>query len=206
MENKYLKLAREAREEGNTEDAKKYYDMARTDEPENGEAKYFYFYYSLYEGKNIEIASRFDKLCTILENSVKKVSESEDSRSEKIAIINAIVDSFVPETWSLNRYMNHLTVGNERVLSNSEIVSVSKNGMQACYRLGDVIEKYFGGDEDAMKAAVKSWKEAISLQQKWYAYGDKTAPERYAAKVKEFDPSYEMPKKAGCISFADKKN
>lgn len=57
--NKYLKPARTAREEDNTEDAKKYYDMVRTDDPENGEAKFFYAYYSLYEGKNGEIPQNF---------------------------------------------------------------------------------------------------------------------------------------------------
>ena len=59
---KYLKLARTARDENNGEDAKKFYDMVRVEDPENGEAKFFYQYYSLYEGKNIEIANRFIKL------------------------------------------------------------------------------------------------------------------------------------------------
>ena len=208
--NKYLRLAREARTEENSEDAKKYYDMVRIDDPENGEAKFFYAYYCLYEGKNIEIANRFSNLCKVLETSIKKVAESEESSSEKLKIVSDIVDAFVPETWNLNRYMNHLTVGSgsdrSRVLSNDQIVSVCKNGMQGCYNLGDAIEKAFSGDGEAMKLAVKAWKEGVSLQQKWYAYGDKTAPERYAAKIKLVEPSYEMPKKAGCISFADKKN
>ena len=43
---KYLKLARTAREEDNSEDAKRYYDMVRTEDPENGEAKFFYAYYA----------------------------------------------------------------------------------------------------------------------------------------------------------------
>jgi len=30
--------------------------------------------------------------------------------------------------------------------------------------------------------------------------------EIYAEKIKKIEPSYEMPKKAGCISFSDKKN
>lgn len=71
MENKYLKLAREARSEGNSEDAKKFYDLVRTEDPENGEAKFFYAYYALYEVTNGEIAKRFTNLCNALKTSVK---------------------------------------------------------------------------------------------------------------------------------------
>lgn len=210
MDNKYLKLAREARNEDNGEDAKRYYDMVRTEDPENGEAKFFYQYYCLYEGKNGEIANRFANLCKVLVSSVAKVALSEDSDDEKMEVIEAMTDTFTPLTWNLNRYMNKLTVGSgsdrQRVLSNNDIISVCKNGMQGCYNFGDAIEKNFTGNSRAMKSACKVWKEAISLQQKWYAYGRKEDPENYAAKVKKFEPDYEMPKKAGCISFADKKN
>lgn len=155
-------------------------------------------------------ANRFKKLCNILESSIKKIAESDESSVEKLIIISAIADAFIPETWELNRYMNKLTVGTgsdrTRVLSNADISSVCQNGMQGCYNLGDSIEKYFSSDIAAIRVAVKAWKEGVSLQQKWYAYGDKTAPERYAEKIKKVEPSYEMPKKAGCISFADKKN
>lgn len=209
MDNKYLKLAREARKEGNSEDAKKYYEMVKIDDPDNGEAKFFYAYYALYEGKNMEIASRFVNLCKVLESSVSKVVSSSESSEEKYNIISDIVDSFVPETWNLNRYMNKLTVGSgsdqERVLSNSDIVTVSRSGMDACFQLGDIIEKYFSGDNKMMALSCKAWKEGIALQQKWYAYGVKGRPEQYAAKIVKYDPSYVMPKKAGCISFADKR-
>ena len=77
MDEKYLRLAREARAENNSEDAKRYYDMVRTENPDNGEAKFFYGLYSLYEGKNIEIAKRFANLCNIVIPSVNKVVSSD---------------------------------------------------------------------------------------------------------------------------------
>ena len=209
-DNKYLKLARAARDENNGEDAKKFYDMVRVEDPENGEAKFFYQYYSLYEGKNGEIASRFSKLVNVINSSVTMVAQSEEGNEEKLATIKAIVEACVPMTWSLNRYMNKLTVGSgsdkQRVLSNSDIVSVCVNGVVALYNLGDVIQKLMGDNPEAMKLAADAWKEGVSLQQKWYAYkyNGKTA-DQYAAKIQKVDPSYEMPKKAGCISFSEKK-
>lgn len=52
-----------------------------------------------------------------------------------------------------------------------------------------------------MNLAVKAWKEYVSLAQKWYAYAPKGDAEIYAAKIQKVEPSYEMPKKAGCVSF-----
>ena len=214
-DNKYLKLARVAREENNSEDAKRFYDMVRVEDPENGEAKFFFQYFALYEGANKDIASRFAKLVNALESSVKLVAASADSDEEKIAAVTAIAHAFVPMTWSLNRYMNKLTVGSgsdkQRVLSNTDIMSAGTNGMKGLYHLGDVIEKTFGDNAATMALAVESWKEAISLHQKWYAYkiDGKKAEEIvpvYAEKIKKIDPAYEVPKKAGCISFSDKKN
>lgn len=209
-ETKYLKLARAAREENNSEDAKKFYDMVRIDDPENGEAKFFYMYYSLYEGKNGEIASRFIKLVNVLDTSVKFIAQSSDTEDEKLKIVKAIVDAYTPMTWSLNRYMNNLKVGSgsnaQRVLPASDIQSACVAGVIGLYDLGDIIENCFPNNSQAMQLAVVVWKEAISLHQKWYAYkyNGKT-PDSYAAKIQKFDSSYVIPKKAGCVSFADKR-
>ena len=208
---KYLKLARTAREEGNTEDAKRYYDMVRTDDPENGEAKFFFAFYSLYEGTNGEIPNRFSNLCTGLKSSISLVKGSDADEAEKISIIGAILDAFIPETWSENRYMNnknHETkVGDSyvKVFEPSQITAVSKEGMATLKNIGDYIASIYSSSPEGMKLAVKAWKEYVSLSQKWYAYAVKGDAEAYAAKIQAVEPGYEMPKKAGCISFADNK-
>ena len=209
-DNKYLKLARAARDENNSEDAKKFYDMVRVEDPANGEAKFFYQYYSLYEGKNGELANRFINLANVLSSSVKMVAQSEDSCEDQIATIKAIVEAYTPMTWALNRYMNKLTVGTgqnkQRVLSYADIKSACTTGVVGLYDLGDAIAQYFANQPEAMPHAVTAWKEGISLQQKWYAYkyGGKQV-EDYAAKIQKVDPTYVIPKKAGCITLADKK-
>lgn len=208
---KYLKLARIAREEENTEDAKKYYDMVRIDDPENGEAKFFYAYYALYEGKNIEIPKRFSNLCTVLKSSIKMVKDSDCSKEEKNDILNAIFDNFIPTAWSLNVYMNgknsETKVGDHylKVFDNAQIVSVCKEGMKTLKELGDYTASLFESSPEGMTLAVKAWKEYVALAQKWYAYAPKGDAEAYASKIQEIEPSYELPKKAGCISFGNKR-
>ena len=76
-ESKNLRLARQARAENNTEDAKTFYNKVREEDPENGEAKYFYAYYSMYEGKNGEIPTKFANLCKTLTSSINFVTFSD---------------------------------------------------------------------------------------------------------------------------------
>ena len=209
--NKFLELARQAKADNNTEDAKTYYNKVREEDPENGEAKFFYAYYSLYEGKNIEVPTKFLNLCKVVISSIKMVRNSELSKEEQLKSIEEIVNVFVPEVWAENRYMNHKNhetkIGDSyvKVFDNSSIVSCCKNGMFTLRDLGDELDKLFIADPEAKRLAVIAWKEYVSLAQKWYAYAPKGEAEIYAEKIKKIEPSYEMPKKAGCISFADKK-
>lgn len=210
--NKYLTLARQARADNNSEDAKTYYNKVREDNPEDGEAKFFYAYYALYEGKNKEIPQRFINVCKAIFSAIKMVKNSSAPSNEKYETISEIVNAFLPMTWALNRYMNnknHETkIGDSyvTVFDHSVISSSCKEGMFTIRDLGNELESTFGGDVGFMTLAVLAWKEYVSLAQKWYAYAPKGEAEIYAEKIKKIDPSYEMPKKAGCISFSDKKN
>ncbi|MBE6960806.1 MAG: hypothetical protein E7448_08850 [Ruminococcaceae bacterium] len=205
--NKYLNLARQARAENNSEDAKLYYGKLREVEPENAEAKFFYAYYAMYEGKNGELLTRFTNLCKSLLSSLPMVKRASISEDEQLITICEIVSAFVPEAWSLNRYMNsknrETKVGDSyvRVFDASTIASCSKVGMSTIRDLGDEIVKLYPNNTQASKIAVIAWKEYVSLAQKWYAYAPKGEAEVYAEKIKKIDPSYEMPKKAGCISL-----
>ena len=92
-ESKNLKLARQARAENNSEDAKLFYSKVREEDPENGEAKFFYAFYSIYEGKNVEIPKRFSNLCTVLSSSINLIKESSLSKEEQIKSIEEIVNA-----------------------------------------------------------------------------------------------------------------
>lgn len=211
MESKYLTLARQARADGNSEDAKNFYNKLREENPESGEAKFFYAYYALYEGKNGELSKRFTNLCQVLPSSVKMVNASELSVSEQLNVLSEITNAFVPEVWAENRYMNRKNretkVGDSyvKVFDASEISACCKVGMVAIRDLGNTIESLYPGNAEASKLSVTAWKEYVSLAQKWYAYAPKGEAEVYAEKIKKIEPDYEMPKKAGCISFSDSK-
>lgn len=209
-ENKYLKLARQARNENNSDDAKTFYNNVRIEQPDNGEAKYFYAFYDLMCCQNKEIYSKFIYLTNALIPSIQLVAKSDSAASEKFETIGEIVDSFVPRVWALNRFMNeknHSTkIGNTyvKVFDDSTIKEISKSGMTSLKNLGDEIDKLFPNDPDAKRLSCVSWKEYVSLSQTWWAWAVKGDAEIYAAKIKSVEPAYEMPKRAGCISFGKK--
>lgn len=213
MDEKYLKLAREARQEENCDDAKKYYEMVRVDDPENGEAKFFYTYYCIYQGTNGELPQRFVNLCNVLEASIKKISESSESNEEKLKVVDDIANAFVPYTWNTYNFMYKIYMTHE-IFSCNEFHAVIMSEITGCYVLGDVIEMYFNSNNDFLKIAAKSWKEGIALQQKRYIafssgyYDDATALDRYASKIQKVDPSYVIPTKEpkqDCLQSSNKK-
>ena len=207
----YLQLARQAKAEDNSEDAKQYYNKVREENPESGEAKFFYAYYSLYEGTNKELPRRFVNLCSVVIPSVKLEKNSSQPKEEQLKSIEEIINAFVPETWSENIYMNkknHETkIGDSyvKIFDNSQITTCGKTGMETIRNLGNEVASLYGDDAEAKRLAVIAWKEYVSLAQKWFAWAPKGEAEIYAEKIKQVDPTYEMPKKAGCISFANKK-
>lgn len=74
------------------------------------------------------------------------------------------------------------------------------------YCIGDVFEKYFSENKNVMKGVVSFWKKSIDFQQTNFAHPDaknfQGFPQKYAEKVKKYEPTYVMPKKAGCITFS----
>ncbi len=200
---KYLLLARRAREEKNTEDAKRYYDMVRTDDPDCAEARFFYAYYRLLDGKNGEVYGYFDDLTNIMSPLLRDIALSESKTEDKESLIADIYASIAVLPVFVNRILNDLNrvSGNNGYMS--QITSSGRKGMKMLYNFGDDIEKYFPDNASLMKVALEAWKAGVYRQQQWYGMGlDKSLPEVYTAKIKKFDPGYELPKKAGCISFS----
>ena len=209
-ENKYLKLARAAREEDNAEDARKYYEMARTEDPENIEARFFYQYYALMDCKNIEIADRYEKLINSIEPTLKMIAKSTLSDSEKVELVTEIVGKTLPLKNVLLDIMYGLKVDGESVLPSSHMSSVTHNGIEFERNLGDKLIAIFGSKASPYTdLAVNLWKERI---REFHATGGKRGYkdkgkkawfDELADKIKVYDPSYVLPefKQEGCISI-----
>ena len=126
-----------------------------------------------------------------LPEAIEEIASSDlGTEDEKDLAIYAAICSFTPiaEYVTIADLASHKTKTEQIVLT--------------YYKSGNIVEKYYGDNPERMKAAIKVWKAAIKLQRKFYAYPyEDNKAEDYAEKIKKFEPSYELPKKSGCISF-----
>lgn len=200
--NKYLTLARRAREEDNTEDAKKFYDMVRIEDPENIEARFFYAYYKMWEGKKIEVYSNYLDLISTIKSVLKAIATAEISVKEKEDLLKTILNEYKDLPLTINRTLNELARTFPDSGYGTKIRQSGRESILLFYHIGDYIEKEFIGS-NFKSIAVEAWKLGVARQQIWYGVGvDKSLPETYTAKIQKIDASYVMPKKAGCISFS----
>lgn len=189
-ENKFLKAARTARKENNVDDAKRYYETVKMDDPNNAEAKFFYEIYRLWASKQGEWHNIFISLRQVTPASIRLLSESEMPSSEKIELLTDMLNDIKTAASKLSRVLDEI--------GDPEAYKHRCTGVLALYEFGNAVEEYFPGDEDATKIAANAWIIAIH-DQEWYdvEYGNtcssvigKTAPDEYAAKIQKYAPDW----------------
>ena len=202
-EGKYLKLARRAREEDNTEDAKRYYDLVRTENPDNNEGRFFFAYYKVWDGMKKDWPSNCMDVYRLIPPIIRDISQSDSTEEEKEELLLDIYKSVRILPTECNSVIKDLSSQDF-----SRITTYGKAGILMFYEFGDSLESYcfnLSNSEAFMKLAVQAWKDGIELQRTWTFYMvDKTFPEKYAAKIQQFEPSYVLPAKntaTGCMSM-----
>lgn len=196
---KYLKLARNAREGNDAEDAKKYYDMVRTEDPDNPEAAFYYLYYRLWDSVKGEWKTNFINLCERTPSAIKKVPQSDMTDGEKL---NLLRDMF--------RDSKDLWQNCRKVLMDINVNSngIVRAGFTYDIQFGDAVEQSFGGKADFMALAAEAWKAALDVYSNHRniespgTFKEETI-NAYIAKVQKVEPTYVFKKAAGakgCIT------
>ena len=86
-------------------------------------------------------------------------------------------------------------------------VSKASVGVMNGYLIGDCIEKEYSSNKEFMKQAVSLWKKSIYNQKTYYGmyakqvFACKGYPEKYAEKIRKYEPAYVMTKQAGCVTL-----
>ncbi len=193
QENQFY-LSRKFIKEGDVDEACHHYYLVKKEDPNNTEAEFFSAYLGytvLIKTNSASAVNAFKAMIACLAAAVKYVKESEGNEDEKLLVISAMVEAYTPITRFL--FTSHIDTSSSSI----------EGGTIGLYDLGSAIKKEFGSNPKFMEFAIKPWKEAVSLQRKFYAYKyNGINPEDYAAEIKKVDPAYTMPDKAGCISLA----
>ena len=219
-QNKYLLLARRAREEDNAEDAKKYYDMVRTEDPDNAEAKFFYSYYHMYSGKVGEAVHNYLTLCKGIDSTLKMIIASECADEEKKALIKSMLNCIITAYGSAKSayykvntgsiveikeayyksmeniakmYIDNFGADDGVIETYYTIQSEQYSHPDSLFRYANEIECQYSASPKLMALAVKFWKGCVN---------NKENGEAAIAKIQKYDPTYVAPTpKEG---FADK--
>lgn len=210
MESKYIKLAREAKSENNIEDAKKYYDMAKVDDPENPEPKYYYSFFKLKDSMNKDVPNNYVDYLNVASNIVKKIKNSSLSDDEKIELLRNIVIDHANITVLICDLIYRNSQGETRIFDTKIYNNSVRLTVPQLEAMGDQIIQEFGENEEAQKLATKCWK-AIFVRanwKQWYYYqsvtGNRVASaekfESLIKKIQKIDSSFtsEKPKAVQC--------
>lgn len=208
MDYKYLKLARQARAEDNTEDAKKFYDMARTEDPENVEAKFFYAYYNLEDAINRDVPNKFTDYCKVAVACVTKLKEVEMEESEKIELLTTIVQTHTVTAFSTFSYISSKSSGETAIYSPQQRNAARQSAYLSLINTAENIEKAFAGNEEAIALAVLCWKKIVThpmMNSQYFFTSGKNKEESKAkweevvAKIHKVDPSFNAPQPKKCV-------
>lgn len=189
---KNLQLARQARQEENDEKAKKYYELAYNDNPENVEVQFYCAYYNAKCATSEEASFSIIKLKNITQSTIPIIAQSTLIQLEKELFISQMLSALCDVL--VYFYTSAMK------LTDAKYLVASKNTIGLLYSFGDIVEKEFPNSENRNKTIASGWETALTA----YAgiansvWGDSVLsdlgkPEIYITKIKQYNPSYSEP-------------
>ena len=188
-----LILARRARNQGNVENAEKYYGLLQQNDPNNWEASFFQIYYQGMNSNLLNLSTAIQNLATGAASTIELLSKSDDiNKSANVATIVSYVADFAFSAVGISK--NHYDKFRE---VDGSFAEYSDRGIRA-YALLDFIEKAIKQHMPDEKENIKNVQlNMVKFLNEYPALfkTDYRAQElaRLFAEIKQQDPSYEAP-------------
>jgi len=200
-------VARRAKENNNSENALKYYDMILVKDPSSWEANFYVVYFKAMSCKIIEIQSAAISMGNCIDSTLDLVKNNVTDTEQQNEVITEIYLQLIRISEML--YIgaeNHYKGTDSSIKHNytQEYVYNVSFATDIMYIFGNSLVSIFGDTYGVV--ASESWKKGIimhngyikSLQDK---EGNKNLIFEYFEKVKKYDPNYQPPKidtSSGC--------
>lgn len=200
LENLY-QLARRAKDDNNSENAQKYYDMILPEDPNSWEAAFYSVYFKAMNCKIAQIQSAAISVSNCIDTVLKLVKEHVDGNDvQNTAIAEVAAHCIIISSLLFNGAVNHYNGIDSQIRSNyrAELVNNCCAARDILYTLGDQIDASFGDRKELQSLMVQAWKEGIADHKKVLAHlFDKelnnAVINKYVNKIKKYDASYEPP-------------
>lgn len=200
IENLYM-LARQAKESDDAENAEKYYDLIKQEDPNSWEACFYNVYFRAAQTRIMYIQSAAYSIKNCLETVFRLIKNSPESEDEKkshvsevalrVGLICALLvrssKSTLVNSWSNTRNsIKYACDYAERALAAAD----------ALFECGDLTERDYPADEPMIMIACKLWESGIDIWKTAYAlYDDHAArysamKNSYVAKLQKYQSEY----------------
>lgn len=203
-------LARRAKDDNNSENAAKYYDMILIEDPTSWEASFYLVYFKTRTCKIAHIQSAAISIANCLGTVLKLISEHVSEKDQQIAAVKEVaVRSISISSLLYSAAENHYN-GIDLQIRNKYLQEMVNNCIAArdvSYVLGNSIDSIFGDYEELQAVSVSAWKNGLSLHIKLMQHlaqkeANNNIINNYVNKIHKYDPSYQPPaipvKKSGC--------
>lgn len=204
----YYQLARRAANENNANDAAKYYDLIRQEEPDSWEANFFSIYFQSMQTTIAYIPSAAMKVANCVPTVFALIAKTVSDPEERI---NAVAEvGYRCQQISEMMYKSALSTYNNtgdgaRQYVYKDFLERGCAARDIALSCGNLIEQIFGA-EYAKNMSSNLWTTAISQQESMFGLtefrteGNANLIEKYAKKIQQYQPSYEAPevKTGGC--------
>ena len=191
---KLLVLARRARDDGNSENAEKYYGLVLQEDPNNWEAAFFQVYYQSMQCKIMNISSAAISVASNIDSTMKLIAAIDDDSEKEKALDTVITYSTIIAellaSGAINHYRNHSTVdGAMYECSNRVVAAKSIHEM-----LEKSLKNYFNDDKTRLLTVLKTENTFISKNGVFFNKNYRTTETtRLATEIKSLDSSYTAP-------------
>ena len=207
--NNLYTLARQAKESNDDENAVKYYDLIKQEDPSSWEASFYNVYFRATQTRIMYIQSAANSINNCLEIVFNLIKNSAESNVEKkahvlevasrVENICKLLEKSAKSTFVdlFNNAFGQFSGSGDRVteytIEYGERALASADAMITC---GNYIERDYRSDNELMKKACVLWKSAVNIWKNCYAIYDNHAVS-YAkmknstvAKIKKYDNKY----------------
>lgn len=199
---KLYQIARRARDDNNSENAAKYYDLILQEDPLSWEASFYTVYYQAMQTNIAGIEGAAHRVHNCLGSVLGLILEHVPQEGQLLAAGEVAVRVSTLSTMLANAAKSHYdnTDASIRDKYTQEYIDRVCAARDTVYDLGDMIEKSFSGDK-AHEMAASLWKIGISLHKSILPrladqQGNNRTIDRYAEKVGRYDPAYQDSRKA----------
>lgn len=199
---KLYQIARRAKDDNNSENAAKYYDLILQEDPMSWEASFYTVYYSAMQTNIAGIESAAHKVHNCLGSVLGLIRDQLPEEEQARAVGEVSVQVGTISTMLANAAKSHYDGIDQSIKSKytQEYIDRVAAARDTVYDLGDMIEKTFSADA-TRQFAPSLWKIGISLHKTILPRladqnFNNNLIDKYAQKVGKYDSSYESGRKA----------